>query len=173
MLGKCGKILWPLWHAVSAMRYISFPFNLGLYSITKIYFRHHPADIIWCEKLRVLGKCGKILWPLWHAVSAMQLIGHQINFKGGRNFCSIFCTSLVSIAGTYCSCNNALLCATNFGNDRTPDKFQRREEQYERSIKNLGGVEIPAQMLGISLSNNFKNSFSLSCKWPTCFTLAT
>lgn len=33
--------------------------------------------------------------------------------------------------------------------DRTPDKFKRREEQYERSIKNLGGVEIPAQMLWI------------------------
>ena len=42
-----------------------------------------------------------------------------------------------------------MACSISNAVDRTPDKFQRREEQYERSIKNLGGVEIPAQMLGI------------------------
>lgn len=42
-----------------------------------------------------------------------------------------------------------MACSIGNAVDRTPDKFQRREEQYERSIKNLGGVEIPAQMLGI------------------------
>jgi len=33
--------------------------------------------------------------------------------------------------------------------DRTPDKFKKREQQYEQAIKSLGGVEIPAQMLGV------------------------
>jgi Type I restriction-modification system methyltransferase subunit len=33
--------------------------------------------------------------------------------------------------------------------DRRKGPFERREEQYERSIKNLGGVDIPAQMFGI------------------------
>ena len=42
-----------------------------------------------------------------------------------------------------------MACSISNAVDRTPDKFQRREEKYERSIKNLGGVEIPAQMLGI------------------------
>jgi len=42
-----------------------------------------------------------------------------------------------------------MACSISNAVDRTPDKFKRREEQYERSIKNLGGVEIPAQMLGI------------------------
>lgn len=40
-----------------------------------------------------------------------------------------------------CSISNAV--------DRTPEKFKKRETQYERSIKALGGVDIPAQMLGI------------------------
>lgn len=43
----------------------------------------------------------------------------------------------------------AMACSISNAVDRTPDKFKRREEQYERSIKNLGGVEVPAQMLGI------------------------
>ena len=42
-----------------------------------------------------------------------------------------------------------MACSISNAVDRTPDKFKRREEQYERSIKNLGGVEVPAQMLGI------------------------
>lgn len=42
-----------------------------------------------------------------------------------------------------------MACSISNAVDRTPDKFKRREEQYEKSIKNLGGVEIPAQMLGI------------------------
>lgn len=33
--------------------------------------------------------------------------------------------------------------------DRRKEAFERREEQYERSIKALGGIDIPAQMLGI------------------------
>ena len=33
--------------------------------------------------------------------------------------------------------------------DRRKEPFERREKQYERSIKSLGGVDIPAQMLGI------------------------
>lgn len=33
--------------------------------------------------------------------------------------------------------------------DRREGPFKRREKQYERSIKSLGGVDIPAQMLGI------------------------
>lgn len=43
----------------------------------------------------------------------------------------------------------AMACSISNAVDRTPDKFKRREEQYERSIKRLGGVDIPAQMLGI------------------------
>lgn len=42
-----------------------------------------------------------------------------------------------------------MACSISNAVDRTPDKFKRREEQYERAIKRLGGVEIPAQMLGI------------------------
>lgn len=33
--------------------------------------------------------------------------------------------------------------------DRRKEAFERREKQYERSIKALGGIDIPAQMLGI------------------------
>ncbi len=33
--------------------------------------------------------------------------------------------------------------------DRRKEPFERREKQYERAIKALGGVDIPAQMLGI------------------------
>ncbi len=33
--------------------------------------------------------------------------------------------------------------------DRQKEAYEKREEQYERSIKALGGVDIPAQMLGI------------------------
>lgn len=33
--------------------------------------------------------------------------------------------------------------------DRRKEAYERREEQYERSIKALGGVDIPAQILGI------------------------
>lgn len=39
-----------------------------------------------------------------------------------------------------------MACSISNAVDRTPNKFKRREEQYERSIKNLGGVEIPAQI---------------------------
>lgn len=42
-----------------------------------------------------------------------------------------------------------MACSISNAVDREPDKFKRREEQYGRCIKNLGGVEIPAQMLGI------------------------
>ena len=42
-----------------------------------------------------------------------------------------------------------MACSISNAVDRAPDKFKRREEQYERAIKRLGGVEIPAQMLGI------------------------
>lgn len=33
--------------------------------------------------------------------------------------------------------------------DRRKEPFERREKQYERAIKSLGGVDIPAQMFGI------------------------
>ena len=42
-----------------------------------------------------------------------------------------------------------MACSISNAVDRTPNKFKKREEQYERAIKNLGGIEIPAQMLGI------------------------
>lgn len=42
-----------------------------------------------------------------------------------------------------------MACSISNAVDRAPDKFKRREEQYERAIKRLGGVEVPAQMLGI------------------------
>lgn len=42
-----------------------------------------------------------------------------------------------------------MACSISNAVDREPDRFKRREEQYERAIKRLGGVEIPAQMLGI------------------------
>lgn len=42
-----------------------------------------------------------------------------------------------------------MACSISNAVDRTPERFKRREEQYERSIKNLGGVEIPVQIFGI------------------------
>lgn len=42
-----------------------------------------------------------------------------------------------------------IACSISNAVDRTPDKFNRREEQYGQAIERLGGVEIPAQMLGI------------------------
>lgn len=42
-----------------------------------------------------------------------------------------------------------MACSISNAVDRTPDKFKKREERYERAIKNLGGVETPAKMLGI------------------------
>lgn len=40
-----------------------------------------------------------------------------------------------------------IACSIANAVDRTPEKFKSREEQYVRSIKNLGGVDIPAQLL--------------------------
>lgn len=42
-----------------------------------------------------------------------------------------------------------MACSISNAVDRTPDKFKRREEQYEIAIKNLGGVEVPAQIFNI------------------------
>lgn len=42
-----------------------------------------------------------------------------------------------------------MACSISNAVDRTPDRFNSREEQYRQSIKKLGGVEIPAQMLWI------------------------
>ena len=42
-----------------------------------------------------------------------------------------------------------MACSISNAVDRTPDKFKSREEQYARAIKNLGGVEVPAQILGV------------------------
>lgn len=42
-----------------------------------------------------------------------------------------------------------MACSISNAADRTPDKFQRREEWYAQAIERLGGVEIPARMLGI------------------------
>jgi len=42
-----------------------------------------------------------------------------------------------------------MACSISNAVDRTPDKFMRWEEQYGQAIKRLGGVEMPAQMLGI------------------------
>lgn len=42
-----------------------------------------------------------------------------------------------------------IACSISNAVDRTLDRFKRREEQYEQAMKRLGGVDIPAQMLGI------------------------
>ena len=42
-----------------------------------------------------------------------------------------------------------MACSIANAVDRTPDKFKSREEQYARAIKNLGGVDVPAQLLGV------------------------
>lgn len=55
-----------------------------------------------------------------------------------------------------------MACSISNAVDRTPDKYKRREEQYERAIKRIGSVEIPAQMLGIitmALENNPDQDF--------------
>lgn len=43
----------------------------------------------------------------------------------------------------------AIACSICNAVDRTPERFQRREEQYAQAVKNLGGVEKPARMLDI------------------------
>lgn len=61
---------------------------------------------------------------------------------------------------------NVMACSISNAVDRTPNKFKKREEQYKRSIKNLGGVEIPAQMLGIiimALEQNPDQDFLGNC----------
>lgn len=42
-----------------------------------------------------------------------------------------------------------MACSIANAVDRTPEKFKNREEQYARSIKNLGGVDVPAQLLEV------------------------
>ncbi len=42
-----------------------------------------------------------------------------------------------------------MACSIANAVDRTPEKFKSREEHYERAIKNLGGVDVPAQLLGV------------------------
>ena len=39
-----------------------------------------------------------------------------------------------------------MACSISNAADRSPDKFKRREEQYDQAIKNLGGMEIPVQI---------------------------
>lgn len=51
-----------------------------------------------------------------------------------------------------------MACSISNAVDRALDKFKRREEQYERAIKRLGGVEVPAQMLGIIVMALEQNS---------------
>lgn len=41
-----------------------------------------------------------------------------------------------------------MACSISNAVDRTPERFKRREEQYERAIKNLGSVEVSAQIFG-------------------------
>ncbi len=46
--------------------------------------------------------------------------------------------------------------------DRRKEPYEKRERRYERSIKSLGGVDVPAQMLGIvtmALEENPKQDF--------------
>ena len=43
----------------------------------------------------------------------------------------------------------AIACSISNAVDRTPERFQRREEQYAQAVKGLGNVEKPAQMLDI------------------------
>lgn len=43
----------------------------------------------------------------------------------------------------------AIACSICNAVDRREEPFERREKQYGRAIKALGGVDIPAQMLGI------------------------
>ena len=42
-----------------------------------------------------------------------------------------------------------MACSISNAVDRTPERFERREKQYERAIKDLGGMDIPAEMFGI------------------------
>lgn len=42
-----------------------------------------------------------------------------------------------------------MACSICSAVDRRKEAYEKREKQYERSIKALGGVDIPAQMLGI------------------------
>lgn len=42
-----------------------------------------------------------------------------------------------------------MACSISNSTDRDPERFNSREKQFERAIKDLGGVDIPAQMLAI------------------------
>lgn len=42
-----------------------------------------------------------------------------------------------------------IACSISNAVDRSPKHFQQREKQYERAIKNLGGVEVPAKLMAI------------------------
>lgn len=78
-------------------------------------------------------KCGKMIQG-----TEEEFMGHFKQLCYSRSAWQVWEDLMTVMA---CSISNAV--------DRTPERFKRREEQYERSIKNLGGVEIPAQMLGI------------------------
>ncbi|MCD7824574.1 MAG: N-6 DNA methylase [Clostridiaceae bacterium] len=51
-----------------------------------------------------------------------------------------------------------MACSISNAVDRTPEKFKRREEQYESAIKRLGGVETPAQIFNIVVMALEENS---------------
>lgn len=46
----------------------------------------------------------------------------------------------------------AMACSIANSVDRRKEAFERRERQYETAIKNLGGVDVPAQMLALIAS---------------------
>lgn len=55
-----------------------------------------------------------------------------------------------------------MACSISNAVDRTPDRFKRREEQYERAIKDLGGMDIPVQIFRVitmALEENMNQDF--------------
>ena len=82
-------------------------------------------------------------------MTKVKHIGHLQDSE--KNFLKLFDTLIYSrnTWQVWEDLMTVMACSISNAVDRTPNKFKKREEQYERAIKNLGGIEIPAQMLGI------------------------
>ena len=50
-----------------------------------------------------------------------------------------------------------MACSISNATDRNPERFNSREKQFERAIKDLGGVDIPAQMFAIIVNELDRN----------------
>ncbi len=82
----------------------------------------------------------------------MAKVKHVGTVSGrGKEFLKLFDQLTYSRSGwqVWEDLMTVMACSICNAVDRRKEPFERREKQYERSIKSLGGVDIPAQMFGI------------------------